>query len=82
MTRESIVFFLGIVVFLVPHVGVPENWKVYAYAVIGIILMIVGYSLRQKAFIRSIEKEDGERDTDSFVENVGTRGKEDSQLNV
>jgi len=82
MTRESIVFFLGMVVFVVPHVGIPEDWKVYAYAVSGMILMVVGYSLRQKAYIRSIEKENGERDTDSFVENVGTRSKEDSSLNV
>ncbi len=70
------------VVFVVPHVGIPEDWKVYAYAVSGMILMVVGYSLRQKAYIRSIEKENGERDTDSFVENVGTRSKEDSSLNV
>lgn len=82
MTRESIVFFLGMVVFLAPHVGIPEDWKVYAYAISGIILMIVGYSLRQKAYIRSIEKENGELDTDSFMENVGSRNKDDSSLNV
>lgn len=82
MTRESIVFFLGMVVFLAPHVGIPESWKVYAYALSGIILMVVGYSLRQKAYIRSIEKADGERDTDSFVENVGSRPNEESQTNA
>jgi hypothetical protein len=82
MTRESIVFFLGIVVFVAPHVGIPEGWKVYAYAVSGIILMVVGYSLRQKAYIRSIEKENGERDTDSFVENVGSRANADAQTNA
>lgn len=82
MTKESIVFFLGMVVFVVPHIGIPDSWKVYAYAVSGLILMVVGYSLRQKAYIRSIEKEDGERDTDSFVENVGSRNKEDSELNI
>jgi len=82
MTRESIVFFLGMVVFLAPHIGIPEDWKVYAYTASGIIIMVVGYSLRQKAYIRSIEKENGERDTDSFMENVGTRSKEDSESNV
>jgi len=76
MTKESIVFFLGMVVFVVPHIGIPDNWKLYLYALSGIVLMIVGYSLRQKAYIRSIEKENGERDTDSFVENVGTRNKD------
>jgi hypothetical protein len=82
MTRESTVFFVGIVVFLVPHIGIPESWKAYAFAFSGVLLMVVGYSLRQKAYIRSIEKENGERDTDSFVENVGSRSKADSQMNV
>lgn len=80
MTKESIVFFLGMVIFVVPHIGVPDSWKVYAYALSGLILMVVGYSLRQKAYIRSIEKENGERDTDSFVENVGSRSKESTEL--
>jgi len=77
MTRESIVFILGIFIFLLPHIGIPEDWKVYAYSTAGILLMMVGYSLRQRAYIRSIEKEDGERDTDSFVENIGSRPVED-----
>lgn len=82
MTKESIVFFLGAIVFVLPHVGVPESWKVYAFSAIGIVLMIVGYSLRRRAYIRSIEKEDGERDADSFTENVGSRSSEKSDSNT
>lgn len=82
MSKESIVFFLGIVVFIVPHIGIPDNWKVYVYALSGGILILVGYRLRQRAYIRSIEKENGERDTDSFVENNGSRANTDSEVSV
>lgn len=82
MTKESLVFFLGVIIFVVPHIGVPENWKVYTYAISGILLMVVGYSLRQKAYIRSIEKENGERDTDSFMESNGSKEKEEKEYIV
>lgn len=68
MTRESIVFVLGILLFLVPNLGLPEDWKYAFYIGASIILMVVGYSLRHAAFIRRIERENGERQTDSFVE--------------
>ena len=76
MNKETLVFFLGIFVLVTPHIGVPENWKVYIYTVSGALLIIIGYSLRQKAYIRSIEKENGERDTDSFMENNGGKNRE------
>ena len=82
MTRESIVFFLGIVVFILPHLGIPETWKMYAYGFSGVVLMIVGYWLRQRAYIRSIQKANGERDADSFVESNGSSSKKDSDLNI
>ncbi|MFT7507521.1 MAG: hypothetical protein ACI92I_000679 [Acidimicrobiales bacterium] len=82
MTRESIVFFLGLIVFIVPYIGIPDAWKLYSYTVSGLLLMFVGYSLRHKAYIRSIEKENGERDTDSFVENNGSRPKEEDEFNI
>ncbi len=74
MSRESIVFVLGIIIFLMPHLGVPEDWKVYFYTGAGLILLVAGYSLRRSAYLRSIEKENGEHDGDSFAENKGSRG--------
>lgn len=73
MSRESIVFALGIIIFLMPHLGVPEDWKVYFYTVAGLVLLITGYSLRRSAYLRSIEKENGEHDGDSFAEHKGSR---------
>lgn len=68
MTRESLVFLFGVIIFLVPYLGVPDAWKLYTYAVSGIALMFIGYSLRHSAYRRSIEKQDGELETDSFAE--------------
>lgn len=68
MTQESLVFFIGFCLFLVPFLGVPADWKTIAYVVCAVLLMIIGYRLRYARYLRSIEDEHGERRTDSFVE--------------
>lgn len=71
MTRESVVFLAGIILFLVPNLGIPEAWKYVIYIGLSVILMIVGYMLRHAAFIRRIERSNGELHSDSFVEQKG-----------
>jgi len=51
-----------------PFLGLPELWKQYAIATIGAILIIVGYVLRRALYLERIDKGNGERGTDSFVE--------------
>lgn len=68
MSRESVIFLLGIVTFLMPHLGVPSAWKLYFYTFAGIMCMLFGYSLRRTAYLRSIDRGNGERNADSFVE--------------
>lgn len=70
MSKESIVFLFGIVVFWVPFLGVTEDWKRYIIVVSGIVLIIVGYQLRRAAYFRSIEEHDGDHKSESFVENT------------
>lgn len=70
MTRESLVFLLGLLILLVPQFGVPSDWKDYFLLGVGILLMVIGYSLRRSAYLRSIENEEGERTTESYVESV------------
>ncbi len=76
MTKETTVFVLGAALILVPQMGIPSNWKEYFLIVAGVILMIVGYSLRRSAYLRSIENEDGERSTDYYVESTGHKESE------
>ncbi len=73
MSRESIVFTLGILLLVIPHLGIPDAWKFYFYMASGVLLVIVGYTLRRSAYLRSIQKENGERGTDSFVEHGGKK---------
>jgi len=68
MSRELIVFIVGILVVVAPHLGVPEEWKLYFFTGVGALLMIVGYSLRRASYLRSIEHQAGERRADSFIE--------------
>lgn len=69
MSRESIVFVIGFLVLIVPYLGVPEDWKLYFFIVAGTALMFIGYSLRRRSYLRSLQQDSGERRADSFVEN-------------
>ena len=71
MSRESLVFLIGIALVLVPSLGVPSQWKTIFFYAAGVILIVVGYSLRRAAYLRSIEHENGERKTDSYEESAG-----------
>lgn len=68
MYKETIVFLIGITLTLLPFLGVPESWKQYSVAGIGIILILVGYLLRRSLYYSNIDHGNGERGTDSFVE--------------
>lgn len=68
MSRETLVFVFGITVFFLPHLGIPSDWKLFLLSGIGGGLIFLGYSLRRKAFLHRIDRGNGERETDSFVE--------------
>ncbi|MEX0917661.1 MAG: hypothetical protein WDZ93_00740 [Candidatus Paceibacterota bacterium] len=68
MSRESFVLLLGIVVFFMPWLGIPDLWKAYGLTAAGTLLFATGYLLRRAAYLRRIELGNGERGTDSFVE--------------
>jgi heme/copper-type cytochrome/quinol oxidase subunit 4 len=68
MSKETIVFCVGIILTLVPFLGIPEAWKQYAVAAAGALLILVGYMLRRALYFSRIDKGNGERGDDSFVE--------------
>ncbi len=68
MTKETLVFVAGILLVLLPFLGVPEAWRQYTVAGLGIILLLIGYALRRGVYFAKIDKGNGERGTDSFVE--------------
>ena len=72
MSKETLVFLFGVALLVIPFLGVPEEWRQYFIVVIGALLVFVGYALRRAAFLRRIERQDGERASDSFVETTET----------
>lgn len=73
MSRESLVVVLGFLLIFVPFLGVLNFYKTYATVAIGIALVLVGYGLRRSRYLRRIERGNGERGNDSFVERFQTR---------
>lgn len=71
MSREALVILLGFTLILWPSIGIPSEWKTYGLIGMGILLVLVGYSLRHARYLRTIDRGNGERGTDSFVESQG-----------
>lgn len=70
MSKETVVFFLGILLIVLPFLGVPEKWKTYAVISFGVVLILVGYMLRRSLYFSKIDRGNGERGDDSFTESV------------
>jgi hypothetical protein len=68
MSKETLVFILGAFLTVLPFLGLPELWKQYTVAAVGAVLVIIGYVLRRALYLSRIDRGDGERGTDSFVE--------------
>ena len=68
MSKETLVFLIGIVLTLLPFLGLPEDWKQYAIALFGACLILIGYMLRRAVYFTRIDHGNGERGDDSFVE--------------
>lgn len=79
MSRESLVFILGFVVFFTSFLGVPGDYKKTIFIIAGAVLMVVGYSLRRSAFLRSLDDGSGERRSDAFVESTGPLQKSETE---
>jgi hypothetical protein len=70
MSKEAFVFLIGFIVLLSPFLGVPRMYHEWLLIVCGVLLMGVGYQLRRRAFLHSIEHESGEKRGEAFVENA------------
>ncbi|MCD5381047.1 MAG: hypothetical protein LR008_00545 [Candidatus Pacebacteria bacterium] len=72
MTKETLVFIFGILLTIIPFLGVPELWRQYSIFGIGVVFVLVGYALRRGVYLKQIDNGNGERGTDSFVETTET----------
>lgn len=70
--KETLVFISGILLTVIPFLGVPETWRQYAVMAIGVLLILIGYVLRRAAYLNRLDRGNGERGSDSFVETTET----------
>jgi low affinity Fe/Cu permease len=68
MTKGTFVFLLGILLCLIPYLGIPSTWKHYIYLALGVILILVGYAIRRSRYLSDIDRGNGERGGETFVE--------------
>jgi hypothetical protein len=68
MTKSTVVFWIGFLLILVPYLGIPSDWKQYTYVGIGVVLVLLGYSLKRAQYLQGLERSGGVRGNDTFVE--------------
>lgn len=68
MSKETTVFIFGILVFFVPFLGFPREYKEWILIVVGGLLTILGYRLRRLAFLRSLDDGTGGKRGEVFTE--------------
>lgn len=68
MSKETLVFLFGILLTIIPFLGIPILWRQYAIFGIGVFLIFIGYALRRRVYLSRLDLGNGERGADSFVE--------------
>ena len=68
MTKGTFIFLLGLLLIVLPYLGIPETWKQYLYIGLGILLVLIGYMLRRAQYLIDIDRGNGERGGETFVE--------------
>jgi hypothetical protein len=68
MRTGSYVFIIGILLIILPFLGIPSIWKQYLTITFGIALLLFGYIIRRRQFLMSHTNDDGEFVTETFVE--------------
>lgn len=68
MSKGTTVFLLGMVLVVLPYLGIPSVWKQYAFVGVGSLLLVLGYMIRRAQYLSDIDSGNGERGDDTFVE--------------
>ena len=68
MTKGTLIFLLGILLIIVPSLGIPLWWKQVSYVAFGILLIGIGYSLRRTQYLRTLDQDGALRSGETFVE--------------
>lgn len=72
MTKEVLVTLAGLLLIVVPSLGIPDTLKERIVVGVGVMFMLVGYLLIRDRLYRSHDLGNGERESETFVETTGS----------
>jgi len=72
MRKATLIGLCGLILMVLPFMGVPESWKVYATATLGGLLVLLGYLCLRDYIHRTEDLGNGERGNDSYVETTSS----------
>ena len=68
MKKGTLIFLLGLVTIILPSLGIPMLWKQILFAVMGIVFVGIGYSIRRSQYLSTLENDGTVRTAETFVE--------------
>mgnify|MGYP000927871247 CR=1 FL=1 len=68
MRKATLIGLLGLLLIVLPYLGVPEMWKMYSTSGIGVLLLLLGYMLVRDRIHAESDMGNGERGNESYVE--------------
>jgi hypothetical protein len=68
MTKGTAIFLIGLLLIIVPSLGIPLLWKHGIYVAFGILLLAFGYTLRRRQYLDLLEQDGETRTRETFVE--------------
>jgi hypothetical protein len=78
MSKEMGVIIFGLLVVLIPHLGVPGSWQTVLLSIAGVVVATLGFLLRGE--VLSHTRESGfAKPGHSFVESAGHTTRHDQQ---
>ena len=68
MNKATLTGLIGLLLIVLPYLGIPEVWKGYMVSGSGVVLLLLGYLfIRDRVYAES-DYGNGERGNDQFVE--------------
>jgi len=59
---------LGLLLIILPFLGIPETWKMYGTSAIGALLMLLSYLFVRDRIYTESDLGNGERGNESYLE--------------
>jgi hypothetical protein len=49
MSKRQIIILLGVLIIILPFLGLPDSWKTILFILIGLLLILLAYTVKVKA---------------------------------